>query len=329
MFNKWLIARPKNLQPAAPRKHVVIYSKSNGDSEEHCYTCCTEAECTKAIKSEYDSMDVLSAEEEGPKTAPETVIGKQQSEDRRDDYSACCTKDPFKSEHISTDAPSAEEEKPETAPVAVIEEPKTEERQASPEPVKKKSKKKARKRVINDEEQKNPLNIPQWGYFMEHDLRRTNDEESRKKNRRAKRGWDEGSWKHDRFQEEEQAPKTQEELIATYGFDIRACSNPNMILRGQATKKRTSPKEKVQKKQQKKTPPKMAYTELKDHDNWRTPSKCPGVYEAEQPTQLQKKSTYASSTSEYKSQTKPINPSRKDSSDTRRNGSNMGSSKER
>lgn len=32
---------------------------------------------------------------------------------------------------------------------------------------------------------------------------------------------DEGRWEHDKFREEEQAPKSREELIAIYGYDIR------------------------------------------------------------------------------------------------------------
>lgn len=43
----------------------------------------------------------------------------------------------------------------------------------------------------------------------------------RPKGRNRKLWKDEGRWEHDRFREEEQAPKSREELIAIYGYDIR------------------------------------------------------------------------------------------------------------
>lgn len=43
----------------------------------------------------------------------------------------------------------------------------------------------------------------------------------RPKNRNRKLWKDEGRWEHDKFREEEQAPKSREELIAIYGYDIR------------------------------------------------------------------------------------------------------------
>ena len=40
--------------------------------------------------------------------------------------------------------------------------------------------------------------------------------------RPKKKLWlDEGKWDHDRYQPHLQAPKSREELIAEYGFDIR------------------------------------------------------------------------------------------------------------
>lgn len=44
---------------------------------------------------------------------------------------------------------------------------------------------------------------------------------SRPKGRNRKLWKDEGRWEHDRFREEEQAPKSREELVAIYGYDIR------------------------------------------------------------------------------------------------------------
>lgn len=43
----------------------------------------------------------------------------------------------------------------------------------------------------------------------------------RPKIRNRKLWKDEGRWEHDMFREEEQAPKSREELIAIYGYDIR------------------------------------------------------------------------------------------------------------
>lgn len=43
----------------------------------------------------------------------------------------------------------------------------------------------------------------------------------RPKGRNRKLWKDEGRWEHDKFREEEQAPKSREELIAIYGYDIR------------------------------------------------------------------------------------------------------------
>lgn len=43
----------------------------------------------------------------------------------------------------------------------------------------------------------------------------------RPKGRNRKLWKDEGRWEHDRFREEEQAPKSREELVSIYGYDIR------------------------------------------------------------------------------------------------------------
>lgn len=44
---------------------------------------------------------------------------------------------------------------------------------------------------------------------------------TRPKGRHRKLWKDEGRWEHDKFREEEQAPKSRAELIAIYGYDIR------------------------------------------------------------------------------------------------------------
>ncbi|XP_028312100.1 protein CASC3 isoform X2 [Gouania willdenowi] len=73
----------------------------------------------------------------------------------------------------------------------------------------------------DDEDRKNPAYIPRKGLFFEHDLRGHATEEERPKGRNRKLWKDEGRWEHDRFREEEQAPKSREELISIYGYDIR------------------------------------------------------------------------------------------------------------
>lgn len=50
---------------------------------------------------------------------------------------------------------------------------------------------------------------------------------TRPKGRHRKLWKDEGRWEHDKFREEEQAPKSREELIALYGYDIRNGTGPS------------------------------------------------------------------------------------------------------
>ncbi|XP_074553410.1 protein CASC3 [Halichoeres trimaculatus] len=76
-------------------------------------------------------------------------------------------------------------------------------------------------KLDDDEDRKNPAYIPRKGLFFEHDVRGHTQEEERPKGRNRKLWKDEGRWEHDRFREEEQAPKSREELIAIYGYDIR------------------------------------------------------------------------------------------------------------
>ncbi|KAM9780415.1 LOW QUALITY PROTEIN: protein CASC3 [Neosynchiropus ocellatus] len=76
-------------------------------------------------------------------------------------------------------------------------------------------------KLDDDEDRKNPAYIPRKGLFFEHDVRGHAHEEERPKGRNRKLWKDEGRWEHDKFREEEQAPKSREELIAIYGYDIR------------------------------------------------------------------------------------------------------------
>lgn len=76
-------------------------------------------------------------------------------------------------------------------------------------------------KLDDDEDRKNPAYIPRKGLFFEHDVRGHAQEEERPKGRNRKLWKDEGRWEHDRFREEEQAPKSRDELVAIYGYDIR------------------------------------------------------------------------------------------------------------
>ncbi|XP_062388740.1 protein CASC3 isoform X2 [Sardina pilchardus] len=82
-------------------------------------------------------------------------------------------------------------------------------------------------KLDDDEDRKNPAYIPRKGLFFEHDVRGQTQEEERPKGRHRKLWKDEGRWEHDRFREEEQAPKSREELVAYYGYDIRNGTGPS------------------------------------------------------------------------------------------------------
>ncbi|KAK7867023.1 hypothetical protein R5R35_005667 [Gryllus longicercus] len=88
------------------------------------------------------------------------------------------------------------------------------------------------KKLDDDEDRRNPQYIPKRGTFYEHDDRTavedTNEEEveketERNKENEKKKVWKEheNRWSHDRYNEEDQAPKSRDELIAIYGYDIR------------------------------------------------------------------------------------------------------------
>uniref|UniRef100_A0A665XDG8 Protein CASC3 n=1 Tax=Echeneis naucrates TaxID=173247 RepID=A0A665XDG8_ECHNA len=94
----------------------------------------------------------------------------------------------------------------------------------------------------DDEDRKNPAYIPRKGLFFEHDVRGHTQEEERPKGRNRKLWKDEGRWEHDKFREEEQAPKSREELIAIYGYDIRNGGGPGeRTYRQRRTRQSTSP----------------------------------------------------------------------------------------
>jgi protein CASC3 len=67
--------------------------------------------------------------------------------------------------------------------------------------------------------------IPKKGMFYEHDNRLATDEEEPEEDKTAKkRIWKADAaekWGHDKFLELEQNPKSKDELVQSYGYDIR------------------------------------------------------------------------------------------------------------
>ncbi|GFG38466.1 hypothetical protein Cfor_02365 [Coptotermes formosanus] len=102
------------------------------------------------------------------------------------------------------------------------------------------------KKLDDDEDRRNPQYIPKRGTFYEHDDRTAtedvsggdaNDKEAADRaskegqgggDTKAKKVWreHENRWSHDRYNADEQAPKSCEELIAVYGYDIRNEEGP-------------------------------------------------------------------------------------------------------
>ena len=89
-------------------------------------------------------------------------------------------------------------------------------------------------KVDDDEDRRNPQYIPKKGMFYEHDDRiESGDEEAAKegglesekvdadKPRRVPRSETVEKWGHDKFLDRDQVPKSKEELVTAYGYDIR------------------------------------------------------------------------------------------------------------
>lgn len=93
---------------------------------------------------------------------------------------------------------------------------------------------KPQKKLDDDEDRRNPQYIPKRGTFYEHDDRTAdeiNDEAAETQPEREvkdKKVWKdkEDRWDHDRYNDDEQAPKSHAELIAVYGYDIRNEEGP-------------------------------------------------------------------------------------------------------
>ncbi|XP_059477603.1 protein CASC3 [Neocloeon triangulifer] len=86
------------------------------------------------------------------------------------------------------------------------------------------------KKLDDDEDRRNPQYIPKKGTFYEHDDRGADepDEEAESKEEKPKKAWKESAdrWSHDKFNEADQAPKSRDELVTSYGYDIRSEEGP-------------------------------------------------------------------------------------------------------
>uniref|UniRef100_A0A0N5A9N2 Protein CASC3 n=1 Tax=Syphacia muris TaxID=451379 RepID=A0A0N5A9N2_9BILA len=71
----------------------------------------------------------------------------------------------------------------------------------------------------DDEIAGNPAYIPKSPRYYMHDSRVVDEDESAIRSARVSRA--DGKWKHDKFDERSQAPKSKRELVVRYGFDIR------------------------------------------------------------------------------------------------------------
>ncbi len=76
-----------------------------------------------------------------------------------------------------------------------------------------------------DEDKRNPQYIPKRGVFYEHDDRQMEDEDEEEApsttTKKAPSKASTSRWGHDKFQELDQAPKTAQEIVNDYGYDIR------------------------------------------------------------------------------------------------------------
>ncbi|XP_067940854.1 protein CASC3-like isoform X2 [Watersipora subatra] len=79
----------------------------------------------------------------------------------------------------------------------------------------------------DDEDAKNPAFIPRKGMFYEHDSRGDNEPERPAEETDKQKLWkSKEKWGHDRYDERSQAPKSRDELIRDYGYDIKSKDEP-------------------------------------------------------------------------------------------------------
>nr|XP_020468831.1 protein CASC3 [Monopterus albus] len=216
-----------------PAEATVVRTEAKKDTESECES---EDGVGEAVLSDYDSAD---QEENGSHS--EGVEEEEEAEQYSDEEAPAVASEPKPS---AADGPPQGEEQggDEEEDVAAAEgqgevcskeENKAEQKgnlagerqsgdgQESTDDPETKAGGKPGQQLDDDEDRKNPAYIPRKGLFFEHDVRGHAQEEERPKGRNRKLWKDEGRWEHDKFREDEQAPKSREELIAIYGYDIR------------------------------------------------------------------------------------------------------------
>ncbi|XP_060747939.1 protein CASC3 [Tachysurus vachellii] len=228
--------RPRIPEPGeSPVGRVV--KKNDVESE-----CESEDGVGEAVLSDYDSAD---PEENGSHSEGGEEEEEEVEHCSDEDAARQATEQKAAAAAATTDAPTevvgevgeeegeVEEEEEEEEEEKEIKEVKSDEKgnlagerqsgdgQESTEDPENKLAGKAGQKLDDDEDRKNPAYIPRKGLFFEHDVRGQAQDEERPKGRHRKLWKDEGRWEHDKFREEEQAPKSREELIAIYGYDIR------------------------------------------------------------------------------------------------------------
>ncbi|KAK1160219.1 hypothetical protein AOXY_G20325 [Acipenser oxyrinchus oxyrinchus] len=229
--NRARVPEPAVVPP--PQSSVRVKADREGESE---------CESEDGIEGDAVLSDYESAEENGSRSEAEEeeeeeegqVGGEQCSQEERPKQPAESV--PVAGEEV-TEAALSKEEKSQGKGKTLAGERQSGDGQESTESPESKPEDEPGKKLDDDEDRQNPAYIPRKGLFFEHDVRGAAQEEDMRPKGRQKKLWkDEGRWVHDKFREDEQAPKSREELVSVYGYDIRRASGPS-DLRPQRSRK--------------------------------------------------------------------------------------------
>uniref|UniRef100_A0A3B1JEI0 Protein CASC3 n=1 Tax=Astyanax mexicanus TaxID=7994 RepID=A0A3B1JEI0_ASTMX len=213
-----------------PVEAPAVRSAPKSDVESECES--EDGGVGEAVLSDYDSAD---PEENGSHSEG----GEEEEEEEGEHFSDEEAARPAAEQKAAVDTPAEELGPEQEGEEEKMKEVKVEEKsnlagerqsgdgQESTDDPENKSAGKTGQKLDDDEDRKNPAYIPRKGLFFEHDVRGQAQDEERPKGRHRKLWKDEGRWEHDKFREEEQAPKSREELIAVYGYDLRNGTGPS------------------------------------------------------------------------------------------------------
>ncbi|KAG9264397.1 protein CASC3 [Astyanax mexicanus] len=213
-----------------PVEAPVVRSAPKSDVESECES--EDGGVGEAVLSDYDSAD---PEENGSHSEG----GEEEEEEEGEHFSDEEAARPAAEQKAAVDTPAEELGPEQEGEEEKMKEVKVEEKsnlagerqsgdgQESTDDPENKLAGKTGQKLDDDEDRKNPAYIPRKGLFFEHDVRGQAQDEERPKGRHRKLWKDEGRWEHDKFREEEQAPKSREELIAVYGYDLRNGTGPS------------------------------------------------------------------------------------------------------